>query len=85
MMIRHIQVRRLPDGRRKRTGYREVMKRLEFYAPADFPLLAPKRGTVVVAVRGDGDKIQCWRLSLPEAEKALADLNAAILREQERE
>jgi len=60
------------------------MKSVEFYAPADFPLLAPHRGTVVIVVRGDGDKIQCWRLSLQEAEKALADLNAAILKEGQR-
>jgi len=61
------------------------LKRLEFYAPGDFPLLAPHRGTVVVVVRGNGDQIQCWRLSLEEAEKALADLNAAILKEGQRE
>lgn len=57
-------------------------KRLEFHGGgADLghlTILSP--GSAVVAVLRDDQKIVCWRMDIAEAERTLADLNAAILR-----
>lgn len=61
------------------------MKTIEFYAWNDMPdrrLIAPVHDTVVVILRDTG-KLTCFRLDMAEAEKALADLNAAILKAQQ--
>jgi hypothetical protein len=60
------------------------MKTLEFYAYNDATgrhFLPAVHDTVAVVIRENG-KLTAFRLDMPAAERALADLNAAILKAQ---
>jgi hypothetical protein len=60
------------------------VKTLDFYAWCDVrtpPIMAPVHDTVIVVLRST-DKLTCFRLDLSEAQKALNDLAAAIVKAQ---